>query len=1309
MSITVKRINYQRVQKYHLEDLLLEIKVQTLNDKAPLLSSLFEAISGALEKIIEELELYCRTFRTDDLDNQIYVTLMDDQLLHSINSANFSIHEDRKIVIEEFLESVESFVQSNKGFIIDPSFRIHVSIVCLDHVRDMKDELGRHKRGPQKVAAFEIDKSTWNYWCFNLPGKIFDDKNLDSYKLQRIKNNCLIVAVAVGLAQLKDASKYQKIRHVVLKKQTKPKLKTALTEIFWLTEEVFRKCPTIAREGPHDLESSLKILTKELGFQVYVYSKNVERLLLFRWPLSLDFSLPQVHLYLDEQGEKAHIYLIHRKDAFVNRIGRYFCPGCSTLVNTHATTHKCLIEKSCFACHRFFQREEYFVPPDNVKTHFCDGELMHNSGPNVECGKCNVVCATPNCKVLHRSVCNTNYYCKKCDTYLVKNSASPNREALKKNHKCSMKTCRSCFESITTTGLDGDGQKHLCKLQQPKLPVSHPKLVFVVFESEVNNEGIIEPFFATLFSETQHSGLFDLFRFSKESEFLGKDHVKEPDILFKDYWGYECRPTFAPAKNVYGSQLAKNFLHFQEKGVKSTKEKLKAVGVQVLASILTHSDAKLSIIVQNSEAMSFILSAAEFLGLSPSPLMKARTITSIRLQKQDVTILNSESYFSLSLLELSNLYNLFEPFYFPVNAKFQDFRDYQGKVLSLKYWEEYKDSASDLESKSKVIEDHGESPFFYKTELMKYSKKKCHVLAAACLNLISEGIALQTNLKKIGLKGPSGKSSASFFHPFNFPTVTRPSFLMTVFLAFRKEPELLVVDREYIGGISSPMSRQEIIWLTYNMEMDAGRIHHNGISCKDGQKKFPGYPTPDNWIEDELGKVASYFHGCFWHNCPHQIKNMSPNRKKSLESRRREEERRIKSLEEKKIKTQITWECEFNREKKGIMKDWLEEKKYFHPGNRLVPREAVKSGFSEVYRYEWTQDKRPDHKLFALDINSIYPFVSLMEFGIGKPSILMHYEILDRVSITPGGLKVDGEPLMGLAYVRILPPRNGPASMFPFIQKKTKHGIISGLCSTCMEELSSEPCKHSEKERSWDQVMCSNEIEFALQNCYEILEIWEVHHFTKKAKVLSDFIRVIGRDKIRFEGVPDGLNAEKYCQFLNEEMGFNGDLKLQPKHMVKDTKQKAISKQSLVSFLGKFLQSAIKNRTEIVRDYGYLVDLHSRKKIRNIQVISNDSLLVSSEDNGSYNGPNRRTNCIIGSLILAESRKLLFSHILSLVKQNCDIYYTDTDSIIFEAPKDFNLEKAGIRISTCFGDFKEIFPKETIISFFCLSSKESDL
>ena len=1235
---------------------------------------------------------------------QVFIAFSDDHF-ESINTGNFSIREPEKEIAKKAMALLGSYLESDKSFKVDPSFAIYITMISIAHTRQRRID----GKNVTKVGA-NHDPSNPPRWAFEFPVQFIADTELWDF----LNDNCLLVSTALGLIQLKKPLVWEEILKIRTKRSnTKNSRRDAKEIIKQEVKEILQDCPDVSI-GPHVLEKTLVNLCNFYKFQATVFNRHEPNFLYFKYPREVDFSLPQVWYYLDDEN---HIKMIFKKLTFGNKYGRGFCPGCNTIIKSHQILHKCPKLDACFACYRPYQAENYFIDPSEAP--FCDGKLKNNSGDALICEECNYTCYSPLCLKLHKAkICDKVWYCPKCDQYFKISSTFENKEAMK-NHNCNEVRCKECHELV-----DKNEKDHQCKLSRPPLPSIWPRMAFVDFQDCLKEESekhkYFVPYFATAMIELKEPGIFHSFHFADNPTFLSEKEKCPGTFFAEEYWGAEDRPQFGVAKNTYLKDSKPIFKEFKTpKDPKASRTLEEQVIIHILLSC--HRE-KTTIVAKNSNALTHLLRGCLSLKLQPEIIAKERNLISVRCSKFGLSIISSESYYPFSMLELNDLFDVYsDPFFFPtkLNPFNPNVRNYCGPIHKVEFWEEFNDTDEVKTQKIVFIQLRADSEWCFKSELIEFSRKSCFVLAKACLAYINEAIKFQLDMRSLNLhpkkqKRTKGeKTPMKFFHPMDFKTFTRASFLMTCFLAIENRPTLHCINREYVGGVQSHMSKKEIMWLTFNMKTDLLHKHENGISSASGQKRFHT-SLADNYIP-EMKKVL-YFNGCYWHNCPCQAEKADYSlRKKSIELRQNQLEKNLHKIErECGVKIEVLWECQFSEMVKvEPMKSWYANNgSLFHPGDRLKPRDAIFGGFAEVFCFLWSKQKRPTKKLFSIDINSLYPYCGQIPLPVGKPETLMFYDIRDRVTFDNLGVFIKKresdilEPFLGLIYCSILPPTDGFMSDYPYIQKRTKNGLVAGLCAKCIDESNKDPCSHSDEERRWNSVLTSTDINFCLRHGYKIVEIWELMHYSEKSPFLADMLKVLGRGKIMHDGIPPGEQTEEYTNFVNDRMGFEGVLKLDPGEIDSDKRKKKLAKQNLVSFIGKFMQSNLKNRTQIIHNYSDLFEIlvSSKEKVINVRPVSDESVAVITKTEKDGLPPQKRSNCIVGAMILSEAKKTLFTHMQTIHQNGGRLLMVDTDSITFEIGERSELNIEGVGFSTVFGDFKHNYTN-TIVNFLALASK----
>ena len=202
-----------------------------------------------------------------------------------------------------------------------------------------------------------------------------------------------------------------------------------------------------------------------------------------------------------------------------------------------------------------------------------------------------------------------------------------------------------------------------------------------------------------------------------------------------------------------------------------------------------------------------------------------------------------------------------------------------------------------------------------------------------------------------------------------------------------------------------------------------------------------------------------------------------------------------------------------------------------------------RSGFVETYKlkYEATEES----KLTWVDANSLYSYIALTcNLPIGGFVTLTYLELKNncKLNLTDGQFYFKGESMIcDIALVEILAPSHLQA---PFISYCVKDEFVfMANCKRCATEKLSKPCKHSSKDRSFTSTWTCLELSYAVFKLgYVILNWYEVHHYKSFAPLLSDFVKILGSEKLKnsnvLANISDPIAQDNYCKFLNNAMGL---------------------------------------------------------------------------------------------------------------------------------------------------------------------------
>ncbi len=143
--------------------------------------------------------------------------------------------------------------------------------------------------------------------------------------------------------------------------------------------------------------------------------------------------------------------------------------------------------------------------------------------------------------------------------------------------------------------------------------------------------------------------------------------------------------------------------------------------------------------------------------------------------------------------------------------------------------------------------------------------------------------------------------------------------------------------------------------------------------------------------------------------------------------------------------------------------------------------------------------------------------------------------------------------------------------------------------------------------------------------------------------------------------------------------------------------------------LGKFSQRSQYSETLFVSSQQQMEKAFKEHNIIDLMPISENSceLEILADQKTT---PNRTGNCIIGAFVTAHARIQLHKDIMSLQSRGYEVFYCDTDGIIFIDPNPKLSRPLPLSLSPCPGDYKHELGNNVIIkSFACLARKTYSL
>ena len=232
--------------------------------------------------------------------------------------------------------------------------------------------------------------------------------------------------------------------------------------------------------------------------------------------------------------------------------------------------------------------------------------------------------------------------------------------------------------------------------------------------------------------------------------------------------------------------------------------------------------------------------------------MNGRIILCMQLKQNQVTIINSENYFNMSIFGLNQMYNVVPtqdliiiPFRWCHNLMY----DYIGEFPDLEFFQ----SPEMTENQNVILEfyekNKRQNDYNFRNELKKYAKQQTYILLKSCLLFFDNGLSLQAHFLKLGHKIKGGKNDSAFLHCFSDRIISITSFYWNLFMLWCLDEEIYALPREFDnrGNLSS---KGELQWVAWEMNQRPSVSHINLMTV--GKQFFAGKgcAVPDSFSED---------------------------------------------------------------------------------------------------------------------------------------------------------------------------------------------------------------------------------------------------------------------------------------------------------------------------------------------------------------------------------------------------------------------------------------------------------------------------
>lgn len=485
----IRREHFKRQKIFRLDDAHYGVRFHYASDNAkqtyPSIMSLLSAFRKCLETIVGEIRRFYERQDEGESDpekfhRQMYLTVISSSLLKSINSGNFSIHENESLIVSSLLHDLMSFLRSNQEVPLDNSFKVDIRILSVHHtkkkIREGKGFKLHVPTGSSHVLRFRASPTTRQKHTFVVP---------EGFPTQEtfFINKCVLVAIILGIYHRAfecgaDEGKMWPVLSQIHSK-TASRSKRAGKEIVKAVKKLAMRSG-ISLYGPHSISEVVpEICQSYNNIQVMVICKDSE--IIYMYPPEYNATLRPIYLLqsTSEDSPVAHVDLIISVKTFSAKYG-LMCPVCFKIARSQYLVHSCT-RAQCSICRRILSTETGYVD-NTLRDTYCTAQ--QNSNVSIFCDKCKKTASSVECFSNHQKRCIFAEYCEKCSVPIYKGNYASLEEA-KRRHKCHEKFCRYCtekYEEETT-------EEHMCTFK----PVRLPKVW--------NNIGVLHFSYVTVYGE----------------------------------------------------------------------------------------------------------------------------------------------------------------------------------------------------------------------------------------------------------------------------------------------------------------------------------------------------------------------------------------------------------------------------------------------------------------------------------------------------------------------------------------------------------------------------------------------------------------------------------------------------------------------------------------------------------------------------------------------------------------------------------------------------------------------------------------
>jgi hypothetical protein len=1068
------------------------------------------------------------------------------------------LDKDAHTLASELVGNFQQYITSNTSARLDSTFRINVEVYSVEHTNSI--DLRQGNAAQDIVGSIEdterrMKESTPDAWSIQIPKgfKSPDRKNVGIFN-----GCCLIAACCIGYylskAEHKEGRKgmIPESEPPVKAKQFAKKLefmcklhnpkdageqdKTGQFIIDMVHDLVrLSKCNSGKKLSLNPQNGQPGHVTSKVFFNVHKF-KDVQVHMwevvstgahcIASFPEKVDLFLPQVHI-LREDGPNStkHCRTIIDFDAFFQFFGGecLFCKkNCKDWLN-----HVCSKGRSCFSCKRVklelstdkrWQRgkepKQMLVVNSVMRKLYCDSDVVAVTTPK-KCTKCNMVTLSQSCLLRHEKICHSRFHCDICNKTVNKKKGDfGNQAKMRLNHKCSHKTCPSCYAVVE------DLPRHQCQMTKQSFDKKYSRHAFIAGSCQSRPEICVKC--DKLKEATQDNFLLcDDHMDMKDEDNLNclvflSEKLKRGRFTSRVYLDSKLpeRPVLVKNKlrsNYFPPHLAdrdknqakdlidkKTEYHTRAKLRKMVWYRRKCLKAKTVVgnflAELFHRRHFDTLIMAHGNGMELdaILIALVDLNIRYDYTFKGNKLIILKIPVMNIVFHN---------------YAFFEPIiavgddehFFP--QQYNQEKNYHKNVMpDDEFYYSFMDTPEITKAKATFLQkERQRKDWVFVDELVKSATVRATRLLFAVTQFTASMFQFQADLVNSNActNWPTD-DEMPYLQPLKFCSTSAFGFGMLKGYCLDSEQFYSIMNEHLEVGRVNNVSHGELEYLSYT-EKSLDRNLVTAFSSELGQKKLyfgkethtcDGYEVREN-ADGSHHEIIYEYNGCYHHVHGETCLN-KPEAEKVAEEGEKDKPARLliawSELEDKlnrlrvdrekggnTVEWVIKWECEWQKQKieDPLVIEFMETYSE-RPLVRLAPSLVNRPAFVEAFKLQ-AHAVPGVTSVDAIDKVSLYPWEALGYMPSGKHEILIGKQAMDQIKceyvdeaadeangiwprrqkhyIYEKGIRVE---LVGLCQVRAVPPKH---LLYPFLFFKNKDLEYKlGLCRLCMD---SEPKKNA--------------------------------------------------------------------------------------------------------------------------------------------------------------------------------------------------------------------------------------------------------